>query len=75
MISEKEKEKGSNFKFSNKNSNMNISQSNNDVKNSEEIQSLLVFDPLSDGLAIKNSLLNGTSSWKSNLKRGKIRCK
>ena len=56
----------------NKNSNVNNSGSNNDNENLEKIHSLLVFDPLSDGLAIKNSLLNKTSSWKSNVKRGEV---
>lgn len=61
--------------YKNKNSNMNNSQSNdNDGSNLNEVHSLLVFDPLSDGLAIKNSLLNNTNSWKSHLKRGE-RCK
>lgn len=56
----------------NKNSSTNNSDLNNDNKNLEKIHSLLVFDPLSDGLAIKNSLQNKTSSWKSNVKRGEI---
>ena len=68
MINEKEEK--SNALFKNKNSNVNNSQSNSDDKDLEEVQSLLVFDPLSDGLAIKNSLLNNTNSWKSHLKRG-----
>ena len=68
MINEKEGKNNSTFKK--KNSNMSNSQSNNDGGNLEEVQSLLVFDPLSDGLAIKNSLLNNTNSWKSHLKRG-----
>lgn len=68
MINEKEEKNNSTFKK--KNSNMSNSQSNNDGGNLEEVQSLLVFDPLSDGLAIKNSLLNNTNSWKSHLKRG-----
>ena len=68
MINEKEEKKNSTFKY--KNSIVNNSQSNNDGGNLEEVQSLLVFDPLSDGLAIKNSLLNNTNSWKSHLKRG-----
>jgi hypothetical protein len=68
MINEKEEKSNSIFK--NVNSNMNNSQSHNDGRNLEEVQSLLVFDPLSDGLAIKNSLLNNTNSWKSHLKRG-----
>ena len=55
-----------------KSSNENNSGSNNDNENLEKIHSLLVFDPLSDGLAIKNSLLNKTSSWKSNVKRGEV---
>jgi hypothetical protein len=65
-----EKEEKSNSMIESKNSNMSNSQLINDDKNLEEVQSLLVFDPLSDGLAIKNSLLNNTNSWKSHLKRG-----
>ena len=70
VILEKEKVKLNNSIFMNKNSNTNNSEANNDKKNLEKIHSLLVFDPLSDGLAIKNSLQNKTSSWKSNVKRG-----
>ena len=70
MIIEKEKEKLNNSIFINKNLNINNSDLINDNKNLEKIHSLLVFDPLSDGLAIKNSLQNKTSSWKSNVKRG-----
>lgn len=68
VILEKEKVKLNNSIFMNKNSNTNNSEADN--KNLEKIHSLLVFDPLSDGLAIKNSLQNKTSSWKSNVKRG-----
>ena len=35
-----------------------------------EIQSLLVFDPESNGNSIKNSLISGNNLWKTQVKRG-----
>jgi hypothetical protein len=40
------------------------------IKAVEKTNSLLVFDPLGNGYAIKKNLMAGLATWKQQLKRG-----